>query len=235
MQCLDIMDFEYKQEFKEYLPENGVLRAVNNYLVWMKLAAQRLGRCLGPADLFDNASVESLLNDLRNHHPEIFNQDSKLESNLRSALRKYARMVDSNYRGLFWNAPPPSAPVAQDARLEDFPVRVRQEIYRVVRDTQVTRQLKRLYEYRCQVCTMRLEIEPGQFYVEAHHLKPLGAPFNSPDISANIICVCPNCHTLFDYSAMPIQLGTLQICLHSIGPEYIAHHNQRCGRIIATE
>ncbi len=222
------MGFEYQRDFVDFLPEHGVPQAARNYVSWMNKASRTVGRPLGPADLFDDTTVERLLEELQKHPEAVFIRDRKMESNLRSTCRKYAQMVQSNFRGLFGAVPASPTPVSNDARLDELPERVRQEIYRVVRDTQVTRRLKRLYEFRCQICGKRLEIEPGRFYVEAHHLKPLGEPHNGPDIEANVVCVCPNCYTLLDYNAMPIQPETLKICRHDIATEYIEHHNQRC-------
>lgn len=64
---------------------------------------------------------------------------------------------------------------------------------RIVRDTAVTRRLKVLYEYRCQVCNIRLEGAAGP-YAEAAHIRPLGAPHHGPDTLENVLCLCPNHH-----------------------------------------
>ncbi|GAA3970136.1 YDG/SRA domain-containing protein [Hymenobacter antarcticus] len=74
---------------------------------------------------------------------------------------------------------------------------------RLIRDTAVTRQVKALYKYHCQVCDTRLEA-PAGFYAEAAHIKPLGAPHNGPDILPNVLCLCPNHHVLFDLGTFAI-------------------------------
>jgi len=48
----------------------------------------------------------------------------------------------------------------------------------------------------------RLQISAGEFYLEAHHLKPLGKRHNGPDMEKNLVCVCPNCHVLLDFNAI---------------------------------
>ena len=65
-----------------------------------------------------------------------------------------------------------------------YSVAPRQEIVvqRVVRNTGQAQRLKALYDYRCQVCRIRLEGLAGP-YAEAAHIRPLGAPHNGPDTS----------------------------------------------------
>lgn len=103
---------------------------------------------------------------------------------------------------------------------------------RIVRDTAVTRRVKVLYDYRCQVCGTRLEGAAGP-YAEAAHIRPLGAPHHGPDVLANVLCLCPNHHVLFDLSAFGIadsgQLlglpGTLKIHKqHPLDKEFLAYH-----------
>ena len=106
---------------------------------------------------------------------------------------------------------------------------------RIVRDTAVTRRLKALYDCRCQVCHTRLSSPTGP-YAEAAHIQPLGAPHHGPDVLANVLCLCPNHHVLFDFGSfgiasdesllgLPGQLTTHR--KHSIGPEFLAYHRTR--------
>ena len=74
---------------------------------------------------------------------------------------------------------------------------------RLIRDTAVTRQVKLLYKYRCQVCDIQLQ-SPSGFYAEAAHIQPLGAPHHGPDVLANVLCLCPNHHVLFDLGSFAI-------------------------------
>jgi hypothetical protein len=105
------------------------------------------------------------------------------------------------------------------------PDRTLTPVERIVRDVGIVGELKRLYGYRCQMCGTRLELSSG-FYCEAHHLKPLGAPHNGPDVKANIILVCPNHHVLLDYGAMRIDIGTLHVNHHLTSNEFVNYHNQ---------
>jgi putative restriction endonuclease len=76
-------------------------------------------------------------------------------------------------------------------------------IQRVVRDTRLGRQVKELYEHRCQVCGIELNCEGGP-YAEAAHIRPLGRPHDGPDELANLLCLCPNHHVLFDRGGLAI-------------------------------
>ncbi|MFC1914889.1 YDG/SRA domain-containing protein [Chloroflexota bacterium] len=77
-------------------------------------------------------------------------------------------------------------------------------VSRVIRSTQIGNTAKELYDYRCQICGTRLETPSGA-YAESCHIKPLGKPHNGPDTLDNVLCLCPNCHALFDMHALTIQ------------------------------
>lgn len=72
---------------------------------------------------------------------------------------------------------------------------------RVVRDTVVSQSVKRLHKYRCQVCGTALATKRG-LYAEGAHVIPLGKPFDGPDTSDNILCLCPNHHVLLDHGGL---------------------------------
>ena len=102
---------------------------------------------------------------------------------------------------------------------------------RIVRDTAVTRQVKLLHDYCCQVCSIRLEGAAGP-YAEAAHIQPLGAPHHGPDILENVLCLCPNHHVLFDLGSFGVaddgQLLGLPGALrrhnkHMVNPVFLAY------------
>lgn len=112
---------------------------------------------------------------------------------------------------------------------------------RVVRSTEVSNQVKRTHNYTCQVCGERLVVGDVP-YAEGAHIKALGRPHNGPDIGDNVLCLCPNCHLLFDYGALIIA-PDLTITLngesvkplrthqdHFINEEYLESHRQRFAR-----
>jgi putative restriction endonuclease len=103
---------------------------------------------------------------------------------------------------------------------------------RLVRDTAVTRQVKLLHNYHCQVCGERLASPAGP-YAEAAHIRPLGAPHHGPDTLANVLCLCPNHHVLFDLGSFGVAdngallglAGQLrQHSRHVVAPEHLAYH-----------
>ena len=128
-----------------------------------------------------------------------------------------------------------SQPNIQESEASYGPVPRREATtLRLVRDTAVTRRIKALYDYRCQVCDTRLEGAAGP-YAEAAHIRPLGAPHHGPDILANVLCLCPNHHVLFDLSAFGVADSGLLLGLpgklkihkqHLLGLEFLAYHRK---------
>jgi putative restriction endonuclease len=91
----------------------------------------------------------------------------------------------------------------EDSEVASEATRRTTTVLRIVRDTRQARRIKELYDYRCQMCGIRLEGLAGP-YAEAAHIKPLGAPHNGPDASDNILCLCPNHHVLFDHGGVVV-------------------------------
>jgi putative restriction endonuclease len=111
---------------------------------------------------------------------------------------------------------------------------------RIVRDTEKSRRVKEIYDYTCQVCGIRLETPAGA-YAEGAHIKPLGLPHSGPDIEANILCLCPNHHVLFDNGALTLSddlsviglpAGRVVSVRHLIGVEFIRYHREHFGVLI---
>ena len=95
------------------------------------------------------------------------------------------------------------ADTSSERESAEKPDRTVSTVSRVVRDTELSREIKQRYDYRCQVCNVRLEGEGGP-YAEAAHIMPLGRPHNGPDIDSNLLCLCPNHHALFDLGGFTI-------------------------------
>jgi len=85
--------------------------------------------------------------------------------------------------------------------------RSKQIFMRIMRDSDIVRQLKTLYKNHCQVCGTTINLA-NRLYSEAHHIRPLGIPHNGPDTKENMIILCPNHHVYFDYFAMAINPKT---------------------------
>jgi len=114
------------------------------------------------------------------------------------------------------------------------PPRAKVMTIRVIRDTSVTKRLKTLYNYRCQICNRRIDRGDSCFYAEAHHIKPLGKNHRGIDAECNLIVLCPNHHAFFDFGIPKfiandkIKIGNKAIRLklkHQIDSEVIDYYN----------
>ncbi|MEU8786344.1 YDG/SRA domain-containing protein [Streptomyces sp. NPDC048637] len=108
---------------------------------------------------------------------------------------------------------------------------------RIIRSTKVADYVKKMHAYACQVCGLRIETPTGA-YAEAAHIKPLGHPHNGPDEIDNVLCLCPNHHTAFDFGMLIInddrtvtQRGSeprtyqlREIRGHTINTKYLTYH-----------
>lgn len=124
---------------------------------------------------------------------------------------------------------------------------------RVVRQASVIRRsallvqkVKELHGYRCQVCGVVLETPSGP-KAEGAHIQPLGGTFFGPDVPANLLCLCPNDHALFDALALRVgedgmvmnvmsgvELGLLRlVASHAIDPAHLKHHRDRVDARLA--
>lgn len=113
-------------------------------------------------------------------------------------------------------------------------LRKKREINALVRNQKLVQKIKRLYKNTCQICGMRIQVRPGKYYSEVHHIKPLGQQHDGADVAANMLCVCPNHHTLLDFFAICLDLDALLSKEHPIDATYVAYHNQRFEQFNAT-
>lgn len=90
------------------------------------------------------------------------------------------------------------------------PDRMTIEVTRVIRDTKTSKNLKKLYSDKCQICNIVLKLSDRN-YSETHHLQPLGKTHQGPDIQENMLVVCPNHHAQLDYLALTINPDTLEV------------------------
>jgi len=112
---------------------------------------------------------------------------------------------------------------------------------RRVRDTNVGRVVKKWHDDTCQICGLRIALLTGA-YSEAAHIRPLGSPHDGPDVSSNVLCLCPNCHVRFDRLTMYVDsdltirdtksgrsMGELrQAARHAINLEQLAYQKSLC-------
>lgn len=124
----------------------------------------------------------------------------------------------------------PAAPQGNAA-----PGRRSTRVQRIVRSTAVADYVKRLYDHRCQTCGTRIDLG-DRGYSEGAHIRPLGRPHDGSDIAANVLCLCPNCHVLFDNGSLIIDedesvlvngavIGALHTHpAHGIDSDHLAYH-----------
>jgi len=106
-------------------------------------------------------------------------------------------------------------------------IRVECTTYRILRDTELARRVKRWHKFRCQICGDFIELTDGTRYAEAHHIKPLGGEHKGPDVAGNILCLCPNHHAECDYGTIRLSMKTLRHAdNHLVDPSFIKYHNK---------
>ena len=112
-------------------------------------------------------------------------------------------------------------------------------VQRIVRSTAVTSRVKELNDHRCQVCGTRIETPAGP-YAEGAHIRPLGRPHDGPDVTENVLCLCPTDHVRLDYGAIVIDddlsvrnviSGQVELKLrisakHPVSVEHLRYHRQ---------
>lgn len=104
--------------------------------------------------------------------------------------------------------------------------RVETIVYRIVRDTPLTRRIKTLHNYECQLCGHVISLPDGSHYAEGHHIQPLGDPHNGPDTAENVLCLCPNHHAACDLGAILLAVDDLrQVDGHVVGQRFLDYHN----------
>jgi hypothetical protein len=110
------------------------------------------------------------------------------------------------------------------------PERIPVEINRILRDTELAREIKKAHGYKCQMCEYVLRLPDGSDYAEAHHIQPLGQPHNGPDVAGNILCLCARHHAEVDYGAIRIDIRALRThSSHKVDERYVAYHNKIYG------
>lgn len=121
-----------------------------------------------------------------------------------------------------------------------LPTRIKNVVTRIARTTAPITYLKELYDDTCQICHHKVDLSSGRGYSEVHHIQPLGK-HNGPDVTQNMIVVCPNHHIMFDRGVITINLNTGYVkhsnpenglnrnkllLKHHIDQNYIDYHDQ---------
>lgn len=113
------------------------------------------------------------------------------------------------------------------------PDQVKSYTTHIVRDTLAAEAVKTLHQHVCQTCSTRIE-RPGGAYAQGAYIRPLGRPHNGPDTADNILCLCPNCHVLFDGWAFAIEDdgtligalngGLIELETHIVNRQHLGYH-----------
>lgn len=111
-------------------------------------------------------------------------------------------------------------------------------VLRIVRDTKISQDIKKIYEFECQVCGLAIKTKNG-LYAEGAHIKPLGMPHDGDDSLDNLLCLCPNHHVMFDKGSFSImddfeligeESGKLTVHRnHKINMENLKYHRETYG------
>jgi len=111
-------------------------------------------------------------------------------------------------------------------------------ILRIIRDSKVAHDIKKLYQFKCQVCQFEVPTKVGS-YAEGAHIRPLGKPHNGHDSSDNLLCLCPNHHVMLDKGSFSITddlkfVGALSgdlftLANHKINLENLKYHRESHG------
>jgi len=121
--------------------------------------------------------------------------------------------------------------------------RVATTTQRVVRNTAVTQWVKEEHRYACQICGIVLATPAGP-YAEGAHVRPLGGEHRGADEPGNVLCLCPNHHTLFDLGAISVgddltvvdamsgaPIGPLLAARrHEVDPAHLRYHREHIAK-----
>ena len=118
---------------------------------------------------------------------------------------------------------------------EALPERIKATVSRIIRDTDAARSLKSRYHFSCQVCGLQIQAAHGCYYIEVHHIRPLGGGHDGMDEHSNMLVLCPNHHAMFDLwipqflSPKRIAIGQEEFQLesqHTLSPKVISYYNK---------
>ncbi|WP_314191271.1 YDG/SRA domain-containing protein [uncultured Arthrobacter sp.] len=122
------------------------------------------------------------------------------------------------------------------------PKRQASVVQRLVRNSAVTQYVKERYNYTCQFCGIRLEVDAGA-YAEGAHIRPLGGKHGGHDTPSNVLCLCPNDHVLFDKGGLYLNTeheivekatGAVRASLnisHALDLDSIAYHREHIAGV----
>lgn len=99
---------------------------------------------------------------------------------------------------------PEQAPLVTKVAPEQDPAYAKTVVIRRIRDTALSRRVKEIYGYSCQICGTAIPGTGARLYSEGAHVRALGKPHLGNDSLDNILSLCPNHHTQLDLGGMVI-------------------------------
>jgi putative restriction endonuclease len=122
------------------------------------------------------------------------------------------------------------------------PGKIRSVVIRTIRNTAVAEYVKKLYEYKCQICGIQIPVPKG-FISEGAHIRALGKPHRGPDVVSNVLCMCPNHHAEFDAGGIyiadsfevftndDVKIGSLSVLeQHQVDLAQLSYHRKLWGK-----
>lgn len=132
--------------------------------------------------------------------------------------------------------------VTKPEQTTEPPQRREVTVSRVIRDSALSRFLKSLYDYQCQICRFTFTLSKRRRYAESHHIRPLGRPHTGIDKETNMLILCANHHAMMDLGALaidpdgmtivsvdraiPENQRPLQLMRHPIEQQFLEYHLQ---------
>ncbi|MFI5607618.1 YDG/SRA domain-containing protein [Amycolatopsis sp. NPDC051903] len=166
----------------------------------------------------------------------------------RFEMVKIDKAIDATYA-------PVEVEVSAEEHHPDLPIgnfepgRRSSNVQRIIRSTEVAERVKTLYDHTCQMCGIKLVVTGDRGYSEGAHIQALGGLHRGPDVVENMLCLCPNCHVLFDSGALIVEkdrsllLNGKPAVLnnkpapklrehqdHHVDDKYLAHHREARGK-----
>ncbi|WP_438423196.1 YDG/SRA domain-containing protein [Aquimarina macrocephali] len=144
------------------------------------------------------------------HKSDFSPKSGYLYAGLYSVVEAFEKVGTNGYKvclfKLIYSGTNPSKKLPEEIEL-DYSVRDKKRkkgtVLRIVRDSKIALSVKQLYNFQCQVCGTAIKTKNG-FYAEGAHIRPLGKPHNGDDSVANLLCLCPNHHVMFDKGTFSI-------------------------------
>lgn len=179
-----------------------------------------------------------------NHHSDYSPKKGYTYAGLYSVVDKWEDIGKSGYKicrfKLVYSGTEPERLIDTKDQLskEGAAPRKEQTILRIIRDTKIARDVKQMYDFKCQVCQFTIQSKNCS-YAEGAHIRPLGKPHNGDDVKENILCLCPNHHVMFDRGLFSITdeyqlIGAIEgqllvIAGHKISRKSLKYHRDSHG------